>query len=197
MVRMKLQVHPEQLQTLAAHLAKAGDREIGGVLVGEHMSENVFRLVDLSFQVSPGTDSCFVRRPDEHERFFADFFERTGRDFERFNYMGEWHSHPSFAAWPSRVDHAQMQAIVEDGAHAPLFSVLVVARLAGRTEIQLSATAYRAHARATPVDVELVSRTVDDSMRSQPPWWRRILARAPKDIRLTCIGGEHEAPERK
>lgn len=189
-------MHPEQLQSLAAHLARAREREIGGVLVGEHVSENVFRLVDLSYQASPGTESCFVRRPEEHQRFFSDFFERTGRDFERFNYIGEWHSHPSFAAWPSRVDHVQMQTIVEDGVHAPLFSVLIVARLAGRTEIELSATAYRAHAQASPVDVELVSHSVDDSTRSRPPWWRRVLAPAPKDIRLTRIGSDREPSER-
>ena len=189
---MKLQVHPEQLQALAAHLAKAGAREIGGVLVGEHLSENVFRLVDLSFQESPGTESCFVRRPEEHERFFADFFERTGRDFERFNYIGEWHSHPSFDAWPSRVDHTQMQDIVEDDVSAPLFSVLVVTRLASRTEIELSATAYRARSRAVPVEVELFAGSMQDSTQSRLPWWRRVLAPAPKDIRLTCIGSGRE-----
>lgn len=138
---MKLQVHPEQLQALAAHLAKAGDREIGGVLVGEHVSENVFRLVDLSFQESPGTKTCFVRRPEEHERFFADFFERTGRDFERFNYIGEWHSHPSFPAWPSRVDHTQMQDIVGDDVSAPIFQCLLL--LASRAEPKLNSAQPR------------------------------------------------------
>jgi proteasome lid subunit RPN8/RPN11 len=184
---MNLQVHPDQLQSIARHLARAQRREIGGVLVGEHVSEDLFRVVDLSFQRSGGAVACFVRRPEEHESFFAEFFQRTGKNFERFNYLGEWHSHPSFPVHPSAVDHDQMQAIVEDGANAPLFAVLIVVRLAGSTEVELSATAYRSGCAASPVAVHVSPRPPDDPTPVRAPWWRRILEPESKEVRLSVV----------
>src|SRR5690242_9125070 len=101
---MELRIHPDQLLMLASALARNGSREIGGVLVGEHVAPNIFRLVDLSVQEHGGTAACFVRRPEHHKPFLDDFFLRTGKNYERFNYLGEWHSHPSFPAVPSHVD---------------------------------------------------------------------------------------------
>jgi hypothetical protein len=68
------------------------------------------------------------------------FFEHANHDYERFNYIGEWHSHPCFAPEPSLRDDASMRQIVEDpqvGAH---FVVLLVVKL--DTAGQLLATAH-------------------------------------------------------
>jgi [CysO sulfur-carrier protein]-S-L-cysteine hydrolase len=181
--RMHLQIHPDQLMALAKHLATAGRREIGGVLVGEHLAESRFRLADLSFQRSKGTESCFVRRTEENESFLASFFERTG-DFRRFNYLGEWHSHPSFPAHASVTDHRAMQAIVEDGPAAPLFAVLIVTRLAHDGGIELSATAYRPGQPTSSVSVEVVPRSPSDPTKPVRPWWKRIIQREAPAVRL-------------
>jgi [CysO sulfur-carrier protein]-S-L-cysteine hydrolase len=181
---MNLQLHPDQLEFLATHLARAGRYEIGGVLVGEHLAENLFRVADLSFQRSTGTESCFVRRPEEHDAFLASFFERTGDDFRRFNYLGEWHSHPSFPACASTIDHRAMQIIVEDGPTAPLFAVLIVARLADDGGIELGATAYRRASAICPVTVQVVPRPRHDSAKKPLSWWRRIISRRSPEIKL-------------
>ena len=138
-----LQLNPDHIAKLTKELQRAGHREIGGVLVAEHIGADLFRLVDFSVQRSGGTAACFVRRPEHHKRFVAAFFRRTKDDFERFNYLGEWHSHPSFSADPSGVDVAQMQAIVEGGPEAPLFAVLLVLRLRATGGLELSAQAFR------------------------------------------------------
>lgn len=192
---MHLQLHPDQLLALAERLAEAGRREIGGILVGEHLAENRFRLADLSFQRSKGTESCFVRRPDEHEAFLARFYERTG-DVRRFNYLGEWHSHPSFSAHASATDHRAMHDIVEDGPAAPLFAVLIVTRLAQDGGIQLSATAYRRAHAASGVSVEVVPRPCADPAKPERPWWRRIVQRkAQEAIRLEVVQPWDAAPD--
>jgi proteasome lid subunit RPN8/RPN11 len=187
MAEMNLHIHHDHLQSLARHLARAQRLEIGGVLVGEHLSENVFRVADLSFQRATGTEACFERRPEEHKKFFATFFERTGSDFQRFNYLGEWHSHPTFATYPSDVDRVQMQAIVENEPNGPIFSVLIIVRLAGDATIELSATAYRRGCEPSDVAVQLAPRPPDDPTRVRPPWWRRILERGPTEVDLMCV----------
>src|SRR6266516_1696846 len=101
---INLHLESNHVMKLAQELRRSGRREIGGVLVGEHIGIDNFRLVDFSVQRSGGTQACFVRRPEEHHQFMEAFFSRTGNEFERFNYLGEWHSHPSFPAYPSTVD---------------------------------------------------------------------------------------------
>ena len=77
------------------------------------------------------------------------FFRKTGSDFKRFNYLGEWHSHPSFPVRPSHEDIMSMQSLVE-GERDIDFSALVIVRL--RCLFLLEAAAYmfirdRAYAR--------------------------------------------------
>lgn len=92
---------------LKKELRAAGVNEIGGVLAGEHLGDGRFLIKDLSVQ-RDGTPSRFVRDPVRHRNFIRRFHRLNGNDPERFNYLGEWHSHPSFLAapqWPGRPRH--------------------------------------------------------------------------------------------
>ena len=173
---------PDLIAKFEKALSRAGTSEIGGVLVGEHVANEEFRVVDLSVQRSGGTESCFVRHPKKHRRFMRRFFRRTGADYARFNYLGEWHSHPLYLPVPSTTDLSQMQLIVEDGPDAPLFAVLLITRLEGRERIELGATAFAPGLVSTQVEVRIQPRPVDDPTISDQPtlwpwkrlnWWRR------------------------
>jgi hypothetical protein len=50
------------------------------------------------------------------------FFER----YRRFNYLGEWHSHPSFSVQPSFEDIESMTDIVENGNSTITFAVPLI-----------------------------------------------------------------------
>ena len=76
----------------------------------------------------PGSHTTFRRDPELHLQALDDFFCRTGYDFTRFNYLGEWHSHPSFSAHPSRDDIATMTDFVENGEDIT-FAALMIVRL--------------------------------------------------------------------
>lgn len=170
-----LVLHPDQIAKIATELARAGRREIGGVLVGEHQDEHRFRLVDLSVQRAGGTHGGFDRRPDRHRAFLDDFFRRTGGAFERFNYLGEWHSHPSFSVHPSAIDLAQMQAIVEEDGAARLFAILVIVRLGAKQGLELSALAFRPACEPSAVTVEIDERPAHDAAPpDQENWWGRL-----------------------
>ena len=57
------------------------------------------------------------------------FFEETGRDFRRFNYLGEWHSHPYFLLHPSQEGVDTMTNLVEHSRAEITFALLLIVRL--------------------------------------------------------------------
>jgi integrative and conjugative element protein (TIGR02256 family) len=125
---MQLILPREQAHRMKALLSKAGRREIGGVLMGEQMSVGCFRIVDFSVDAQTGSAAHFVRSPEHHGSALDAFFDRTGRDYARFNYLGEWHSHPSYSTRPSLEDVHAMTDLVT-GERSIDFSVLLIARL--------------------------------------------------------------------
>ena len=163
---------------LASELRRAGHREIGGLLMGEHVEGEVFRIVDISVQRQGGNSVCFVRRPKDHAAALDDFFQRTERDYVRFNYLGEWHSHPSFHATPSGQDLRAMQEIAEDPAVGVNFVVLLIVRNRSRSAMEASATAFRAGASPTVVKLKTegaAGAIVAPSKRSLVAQVRRLL----------------------
>jgi len=140
---MQLLLTTPIIKRLQRELRSAGNREIGGLLMGEHVRDEVFRAVEISVQHSGGSHANFIRRPADHQAQLDDFFKRTSADYTRFNYLGEWHSHPSFEPLPSFTDMKTMQSIVDDPAVGVNFLVLLILRLARWQKIELSATVFR------------------------------------------------------
>lgn len=130
------------VRKLRLELCAAGSNEIGGVLAAEQVGDGSFLVVDLSVQRN-GTHSHFERELVQHREFIRRFHERMGHKPERFNYLGEWHSHPSFPATPSGVDFCQMQCLVEDVDQKSTFLVLVVVKLGLNGELKGSAYGFR------------------------------------------------------
>lgn len=110
-------------------LSQAGSRETGGILMGEHVGEDTFRVAEITIQRRPGTFATFVRALAGVAHALTRFFRRTNYEYTRFNYLGEWHSHPSFALEPSASDRQSMLEIVEDPDVGANFAVLMIVRL--------------------------------------------------------------------
>lgn len=125
---MQLQLPTDVLRRMRRHLFMSGSREIGGILMGEEIGDQMFQIVDFSVDISRGTRAQFVRDADHHDEALLTFFERTGDEYSRFNYLGEWHSHPSFSVTPSLQDVHAMQDLV-DGSGGVNFAVLFISRL--------------------------------------------------------------------
>lgn len=148
---MQLLLTPQVIKRLLRELRHAGDREIGGLLLGEHVQDDVFRLVGITVQRTGGSSASFVRNPSDHHRDLEAFFARTGGDYTRFNYLGEWHSHPGMAPIPSNTDMRAMQSIAEDPSVGANFVVLLIVSLSGRDNVSASALAFRPQAQPVPV----------------------------------------------
>lgn len=161
---MQLLLPAPILKRLRHELRKAGRREIGGLLMGEHVQAEVFRIVDFTAQHSGGTAACFIRHPHEHQAELDAFFERTGADYKRFNYLGEWHSHPSFPPIPSGTDIDTMQSIVTDASVGVNFLILLIVKLDGRRNMQMSASAFRPQ--SLPVEARVALEGSDEARSS-------------------------------
>jgi [CysO sulfur-carrier protein]-S-L-cysteine hydrolase len=171
---MQILLPPQVTKRLNRELRRAGNREIGGLLFGEHLHDELFRVVEISVQRSGGSQSCFIRNPKDHQTQLQEFFARTGKNYSRFNYLGEWHSHPSFEPVPSLTDIQTMQSLVDDPGVGVNFLVLLIARLAGNKQIELTASAFRAG--TPPLSVALLP---EGDNEAQPEgvayrWLRRI-----------------------
>ncbi len=133
----------------------AGRLEIGGVLMAEQLAPGRFSLVDFTVDAEKGGAAHFVRSVDHHREALAAFFDQTGANFTRFNYLGEWHSHPNHPPVPSTEDLRSMQALVDGERDIP-FALLLIVRASWR-RLLLSATLFQQGAAPAPVVVEMDS----------------------------------------
>jgi [CysO sulfur-carrier protein]-S-L-cysteine hydrolase len=154
---MQLSLAPGVVKRLQRELRRAGSQEIGGLLMGEHLGAELFRVIEISVQRSGGSQACFIRNPRNHQAQLKSFFTRTGEDFTRFNYLGEWHSHPSFEPAPSHTDIQTMQSIVNDPAVGVTFAILLIPKLVSNRTIEATATAFTMS--GVPLEIPLLIET--------------------------------------
>lgn len=127
-------------EKIVAACARARIRETGGMLFGEHLADDEFRVVDVTV-AGQGSFASFVRAISDVVGLLEKFFVQTKRDYQRFNYLGEWHSHPSFALIPSGTDDSTMRSIVDDPSTNARFAVSMIVKLIGG-ELHASALVY-------------------------------------------------------
>jgi [CysO sulfur-carrier protein]-S-L-cysteine hydrolase len=129
-------------------LKKAGNREIGGILMGEYLSSGVYRVQDLTVQTQRGTAASFMRMPFGVLRPLKAFFQKTDSQFTRFNYLGEWHSHPSYSTEPSSTDCQTMREIVEDSSVGANFAILMIIKLDEKQQLEGDVTVFLPNSRS-------------------------------------------------
>jgi [CysO sulfur-carrier protein]-S-L-cysteine hydrolase len=170
---MKILLPPTIVKRLRRELRRAGRREIGGLLMGEDVGAGNFRVVEISVQRSGGTEACFIRKPKDHQPELDAFFARTGNDYSRFNYLGEWHSHPSFTVTPSAPDLETMLSLVNDPTVGSNFLVLLIAKLSGK---QVEATTTLFTQTASPLLITLEAEPDSEMQKSGrlSGWIRKI-----------------------
>lgn len=157
---MRLRIGPRLYRKLAHALHKAGSNETGGVLMGEQLAPGDFRLIDLTVAKRTGGPAHFERSAEEHGDELEGFFGDTGMDYGRFNYLGEWHSHPCDLPLPSGKDILSMRELLDEDPHIP-FAVLLICRAIG-DRVALSATLFQPHMPHEKVEI------VDDGCDEAP-----------------------------
>lgn len=125
---MKVELTKDVRERMMSCLAKAKHREIGGILMAEQVEPGEFRIVDFSLDDFTGSAAHFVRSPDYHRAALDAFFARTGNNYTRYNYLGEWHSHPNHAPFPSPTDILSMHDLLDEEGNIPFAILLIVKR---------------------------------------------------------------------
>ena len=169
---MQLLLPSRLIRRLQRELRRARRREIGGLLMGEHVCGEVFRIADISVQRSGGSHACFVRHPKDHQKQLKKFFARTGDEYTRFNYLGEWHSHPTFEPIPSGTDLRTMQSMIEDPDVGVNFLVLLVCKRAADGAIEATSVVFRAGAEPLGVPVAVEAQTQAQKTQLTQRFWR-------------------------
>lgn len=129
-------------KNLLNELEAAGRREIGGILMGEQLEPGHFRVTEMSVQHHSGWIARFIRSAREALHALQRFFDRSGHRYARFNYIGEWHSHPSFEPIPSESDHASMLEIAADPKTGANFVVLLIVKLDPKNQLLGGVSVY-------------------------------------------------------
>ena len=112
----------------------------------------------MTTQARGGSDDTFQRKVGKARRDLKSMSRRHGHDPERFNYLGEWHSHPHAPAVPSHVDEITMYQLLADPETVVNFLVLLINRLNEHGALELSAVAYLASGHKIPCDTVIESR---------------------------------------
>ena len=150
-----IEIPTEIEERLRADLRRGGQREIGGILMGECLQPGRFRVADVTADHGGGTITTFVRSLRAVLQALTRFFDRTKHDYRRFNYLGEWHSHPSFAPTPSNRDIESVQNIADDPEVGANFVVLLIVKLGRENKIDASATIFQTNTPPEPVTLVL------------------------------------------
>ncbi|MGX9353497.1 Mov34/MPN/PAD-1 family protein (plasmid) [Shimia sp. W99] len=138
---LSLTIPPAQWNAMRGCLEIGGLREIGGWLVAEQLAPGKFELVGFTVDLDAGTRNRFASLPAKHgaqlDGILAANVERSGR----VDYLGEWHSHPTFPPVPSDIDIAAMTKMVEESG--PSFAALLIVRLLGAAVLQATITTFQ------------------------------------------------------
>lgn len=138
---LSLTVSRSQLAELQNYLKQGGKREIGGWLVAEQTAPGEFDLVDFTVDLEAGTRDRFDSLPELHSKQMDRILLANSDRVGRVDYLGEWHSHPTFPPTPSEIDLASMTDMVEH--RGPSFAALVIVRLVGGVSIQATITTFQ------------------------------------------------------
>lgn len=139
---MKVELTKDVRKRMMSCLAKAKRREIGGILMAEQVKSGEFRIIDFSIDDITGSAAHFIRSPDHHRAALEAFFARTGNDYSRFNYLGEWHSHPNFPPFPSTTDLISMHELLDE-EHNISFAILLIVKRSWWRKLICTATLFR------------------------------------------------------
>ena len=150
---MKLRIPHKVAHLWKAALMRASNREIGGVLFGEHVGNADFRIVEATLQERGGSDRKFRRKGGKARRDLKKISLRYDQDPKKFNYLGEWHSHPNTPVFPSLSDELTMKKLVADPKTIVNFLVLLINRLNVRGELEIYACAYHFSGQEIPCEI--------------------------------------------
>ena len=138
---LSLTIPAAQWNAMRGCLTTGSLREIGGWLAAEQLAPGKFELVGFTVDLDVGTHNRFSSLPTTHGTQLDDILAANADRKGRVDYLGEWHSHPTFPPVPSDIDVAAMTKMVEKSG--PSFATLLIVRLLGAAVLQATITTFQ------------------------------------------------------
>ena len=116
---MKIIVPKEIAIKIFEAVKKEGLCEIKGSLYAQFISENQYKIEDVFISKNKGTHffSNLIINHAYH-KFEKQYFKKHNYDYVNHNYIGDWHSHPSFECKPSSYDEKEIKTeLLSSNAH--------------------------------------------------------------------------------
>ncbi len=102
---MKIVIPKKMCIKLKKELNRMGFYETRGSFFAERVNDDLFVINDIYFSRKQGTVS-FIQMiiGSDYHRFQNIYHKKHKFEYKKFNFIGDWHSHPSFSCNPSRYD---------------------------------------------------------------------------------------------
>jgi len=134
MKQISISLDDKSKKKIEEALRKYSPNEIGGILIGNKVSENkiIVNDVSISNEIEILNFASFIRDTLNAQKLLNKHY----KDSTGF-YVGEWHSHPSFSLNPSGKDISTMKGIVNDKNYNVSFAILIIVKLNFEKEFEL------------------------------------------------------------
>ena len=106
---MKIIIKKEVANKIKEKILDDMPNESKGACFAYHKDEEVFEIIDTYISKYKGTKffaNLIVNR--KYKKFEKLFYKSKGHDYKHYNYIGDWHSHPSFECVPSIFDKKEI-----------------------------------------------------------------------------------------
>ena len=111
---MRIIVPKEIANKLFSALKKAEDREIKGACFARFVEDDVYEIEEVYISHKIGSNFFSNLVIDyRYKRFEKAYYKKNNYDFEKHNYIGDWHSHPLFDCIPSNYDINELEEELE------------------------------------------------------------------------------------
>lgn len=107
---------------------KYSPNETKGALFAKKISNELFEIDDIYIEKNVGS-FAFVTliNNKKYQKFQKTYHEKNNNDYVRHNYIGDWHSHPSFELNPSSFDIKEVKEDLKASNAKFLIQIIVKA----------------------------------------------------------------------
>jgi proteasome lid subunit RPN8/RPN11 len=117
---------------LIKQISKHSPLETKGALFAEDLGNDTFKIDGVYLEPKPGT-TTFVKLyiNQEYVSFQKNYHKFRKNNFSKYNYIGDWHSHPLFECLPSSYDVSEVEEDIKK-SNAIFLVQLILKVLKGR-----------------------------------------------------------------
>lgn len=123
---MKIIIPKKLTKKIFIQVKKCRLNETKGALFARKISDEMFEVDDVYIEKKVGSFAFVELVNNEKYQVYQNcYHEKSGHDYIHHNYIGDWHSHPSFVLYPSSYDIEEVKKDLKKSNARFLVQVIV------------------------------------------------------------------------